>query len=123
MILCLVMRISLAELEEISMNKLKIGLLLSTLIFSLPLFANVIKPFECKNFPGLHRIKSPIHALDQTFAWDNPSCKIVATKSVFPRKNKNGIMQFEKGLQLFVYQNEQLKFICLPGWICKSWVH
>lgn len=88
---------------------------------SFPIFANNTKPIACKDFHAFSEIRQQINSLDQAFQWDNPSCKIVGIKSIFPRKNKNGVMQFEKGLQLFVYQDYQLKFICLPGWVCKAW--
>jgi hypothetical protein len=89
-----------------------------TLSFSV--FANNEKPITCKDFRTLE-IRQPIKTLDQNFQWDSPNCKIVATKSIFPKKDKNGNNQFEKGLQIFIYQDNQLKFICLPGWTCKSW--
>jgi len=91
-------------------------ILLIGITFSLPTFAANVKPILCKNFHGLLEIKKQIISLDDKFEWNNPNCKIVGTKSIFPRKSK-----FEKGLQLFVYQDYQLKFICLPGWVCKSW--
>ena len=83
-------------------------------------YANIEKPIVCKDFHILE-IRQQIEALDKQFQWDSPSCELVGTKSIFPRKDKKGIIQFEKGLQLFVYQNRQLKFICLPGWVCKYW--
>lgn len=75
----------------------------------------------CKDFKNLE-VNQRIKALEPTFQLDNPNCEIVATKSIFPRKNANGV-HFEKGIQLFVYQNNKLKFICLPGWQCESWKH
>lgn len=87
---------------------------------SFPLSAHNEKPVACKEFQILE-IRQPIKALDQNFQWNNPDCSIVATKSVFPKKDKNGKNQFEKGVQIFIYEDNQLKFICLPGWICKSW--
>lgn len=95
-------------------------MLLIGITFSLPAFSTNVKPILCKDFQWLE-IKKQIISLDDKFEWNNPNCKIVGTKSIFPRKDKLGKMQFEKGLQLLVYQNYKLKFICLPGWVCKSW--
>lgn len=91
-------------------------MLLIGITFSFSTFAANVKPVSCKNVQGLLEIKKQIISLDNKFEWDNPNCKIIGTHSVFPRKNK-----FEKGLQLFVYQDYQLKFICLPSWACKAW--
>lgn len=91
------------------------------LAFSSPILANNERPITCKDFHSPLEVKQQIILLDQKFQWDNPGCKIVGTKSIFPRKDKNRIIQFKNGLQLFIYQNNQLKFICLPGWVCKSW--
>jgi hypothetical protein len=84
---------------------------------SFPAFAANTMPIVCKDFKGLSlEVKKQIISLNDKFDWNNPNCKIVATKSIFPKKDK-----FEKGMQLFIYQDYQLKFICLPGWACKSW--
>lgn len=91
--------------------------LLIGIIFSFSVFEVNAEPIICKDFKGLFvDVKKQINFLDNKFDWNNPNCKIVATKSVFPKNTK-----FETGLQLFIYQDNQLKFICLPGWICKSW--
>src|ERR1700722_10091307 len=104
------------------MTKIKnILLLLICTGYSLSVFANGIRPITCKDSQGFSEIKEKIISIDKTFRWDSLSCNVVGTKSIFPRKNKNGIMKFEKGLQIFVYDNYQLQFICLPGWVCKQW--
>jgi|SRR5579862_6735711 len=95
-------------------------LILLSICYSLPINAGSTKPINCKDFPGISEIKKII-SIDKGFHWDAPNCKIVATKSIFPRQNHNGIMKFGKGLQLFLYDDYQLKFICLPGWVCKQW--
>jgi hypothetical protein len=100
------------------MKNLKIFLcmLLIGITFSFPTFANNVKPVFCKDFQGILEAKKQIISLDNKFEWNNPNCKIVGTQSTFPKKAK-----FEKGLQLFVYQDYQLKFICSPGWVCKKY--
>lgn len=104
------------------MTKIKsILLLLVCMGYSLFAFADNAKLLTCKDFKGFPGVKQKITAMDQTFKWDSSDCKIVGTTSLFPRKNKNDVMQFEKGLQIFVYDNYHLKFICVPGWICKAW--
>jgi len=104
------------------MKKIKIFLILLFCIgYSSISFANNTKPLMCKNFHGFPEIKQKIISIDKTFRWDSTDCKIVGTKSIFPGKNKNGMVVFKSGLQIFVYNNYQLKFICLPGWICKAW--
>lgn len=103
------------------MEKVKNVLLLGCIVYSLSAFADNIKPINCKDFQGFPEIKQKIISIDKAFNLDDTNCKIVGTKSIFPRKNKNGLMQFETGLQIFLYDDYQLKFICLPGWICKPW--
>ena len=96
-------------------------LILACIGYPIISYANPIKLHLCKDFPGFHEIKRTIASIDKTFRWDTTDCKIIGTKSIFPRKNKNGLMGFATGLQLFIYNNYQLKFICLPGWICHPW--
>ena len=88
--------------------------------YSLSVFANNTQPITCQKFQ-LHGIEQKINKLDEKFQWNDASCKIVATKSIFPRKDENSKFKYEKGMQVFVYQNYELKFICLPGWNCKAW--
>jgi len=90
------------------------------IIFTSLGFANNAQPIACKDLHDLE-IKPKIQTFDKKFQWNNSNCQIVGTKSVFLKKDKNGVIHFEKGLQLFIYQNKQLKFICLPGWVCKPW--
>jgi len=80
-----------------------------------------VKMMTCKHSEGFREIKPQITAIAKSFQWQSATCKIVMTKSAFPRKNESGNVTFEKGLQIFVYDNNQLKFICLPGWVCKPW--
>ena len=100
-------------------------ILLTGITLSMSVFANNSKPFAynrvCKDFKWFPEVKEKISSLDEKFEWNNPDCKILYTKTLLPRKDESGKFHFEKGLQLFVYQNYQLKFICLPGWICKAW--
>ena len=96
-------------------------LILISMGFSLSVFANSANPMICKDVQGFSEVKQKINTMDKSFHWNSPSCRIVGTKSIFPRKNDKGVMQFEPGLQLFVYEDYQLKFICLPGWTCKPW--
>lgn len=103
---------------------LKVKNLLLILLYvgcSFSAFGSSVKPITCKDFQGFHEIKQKIISMDKTLHWDSKNCKVVGTKSIFPRKNKNGLMQYEKGLQVFLYDDNQLKFICLPGWVCKPW--
>jgi len=102
--------------------KLKLFLLTFACIgYSLSTFACPSHPHRCNHFQGFHGIKQQILSIDKTFQWNTPDCKIVGTESIFPRKNKNGTVRFEKGLQVFVYKNDHLKFICVPGWKCNAW--
>src|ERR1700722_14768969 len=85
--------------------------------FSLPAFSAGLKPIVCKDLRGLIglALRQQVSFADRKFDWNNADCKIIGTKSIFPKKDKLGKVQFEKGLQLFVYQNYKLKFMCLPG--------
>ena len=75
----------------------------------------------CKDFHDFIQVKQQINALDPHFDWHNKSCTMIGTQSIFPKQEKDGRIHFEKGLQYFVYQNNQLVVICLPGWTCKLW--
>lgn len=90
-------------------------------LFSLPAFADKITPVQCKNSQMFPEVKEQILSLNQKVEWNSPNCSIIGTKSIFPKKDQSGKIKLEKGLQLFVYQNNQLQFICLPGWQCKAW--
>lgn len=103
----------------IKLNKLLYFTLGVTYSFSV--FANDIRPITCKEFQTPLEVQQKINKLDQKFEWNNLNCKIIATKSIFPKKYHNEDFKYEKGFQIFVYQDDQLKFICLPGWICKKW--
>jgi hypothetical protein len=103
------------------MTKIKFFLLGACFAYSLTSFADSAKVINCKNSQGFGEIKQKILSIDKTFQWDNANCKMVGIQSLFPKKNDNGVVKFEKGLQVFVYDNDQLKFICLPGWVCNSW--
>ena len=71
-----------------------------------------------ETFPG---IKHSISKMAPDFDWKKKGCEIVATQSKFPKEHTPGVIKFEKGLQVFVYQDNALKYICLPGWMCKAW--
>lgn len=103
------------------MKNIKIISLLTGIALSLPVFASEQTPIVCKDFKAFPEVKDKINSLDDKFEWNSPECKIIATKSLLARKDQSGKIHFEKGLQLFFYQNYQLKFICLPGWVCKAW--
>lgn len=103
------------------MIKFKTCLVVLIGALSFSAFADNEKLVPCKNFNSLSQVIEQIKSLDQTFQWSSPNCKIVATKSIFPKKEKDGTTQFERGIQLLIYQNNELKFVCLPGWVCKSW--
>ena len=103
------------------MRYIKIISLLTGIVLSLPVFASDPTPYVCKDFKWFPEAKEKISSLDDKFEWNNPDCKIIASKTLLAKKDESGKFHFEKGLQLFVYQNYQLKFICLPGWICKAW--
>ena len=104
------------------MNKLKnIVLVLIGMAVSFPVLADTLKPLACKKIKTFPEVEQKIELLDKQFSFDSQDCKLVATKSLFPKKDEDGVMKFEKGLQLFIYQNNELKFICLPGWVCKAW--
>ncbi len=102
-------------------TRLKTFLLLICFMYSFSAFGNTSQPLSCKDFQGFADVKNKIISMDKTFDWNSQNCKIVETDSIFPKKNENGNMKFERGLQIFVYDSYQLKFICLPGWVCKSW--
>jgi len=93
-----------------------IVLMLLAMTISFSAFAAHEKLIACKDLAVLSQVKQRINKLDQQFQWESPSCRIVETRSLFPRQGR-----FEKGVQLFIYQNDQLKFICLPGWVCRAW--
>jgi hypothetical protein len=99
----------------------KMILVCVTALYSFPLFASPLQPHPCNKGDLFALVKPEIMKLDHDFQWNNSSCQIIATKSAFPKAQNNGIKKFEDGLQLFVYQNYSLKYICLPGWTCKAW--
>lgn len=88
--------------------------------YSLTVFADGTNPITCSDFQVPLEIKQRISSFNQKFQWNNSNCKIVATKSIFP-KEKNNVLAYERGFQVFIYQDDQLKYICLPGWVCKAW--
>lgn len=89
-------------------------------ISAFPVYANHIQPSACNTSP-FTEAKSAIIKLNQSFNWNSSDCEIIATKSEFPKQNKLGEWHFADGLQVFVYENKVLKYICLPGWSCKAW--
>jgi len=103
------------------MNIKNLLIILFTMMLSSAVFAYNEKPIVCKDLHGLSNVKQSIKKLDKKFNWNSSNCKIVGTKSIFPRKNSKKTVSFTSGIQLFIYRNNQLKFICLPGWTCKAW--
>jgi hypothetical protein len=102
-------------------RKIKSLILLFGVALSISAYAHTSKSITCKDFQGLQDLKQKIISLDEKFDWNSSDCKIVGTRSTFPKKDNHGKFKFENGLQVFVYQDYQLKFICLPGWLCKTW--
>lgn len=95
--------------------------LLLAITLSSQIFASDVMRMSCQKFKDFADLKQQVAALDPNFSWQDPNCQIVGTKSIFPKQEKNGKINFAKGLQIFVYQQNKLKFICLPGWECKRW--
>jgi len=99
-------------------NNLLGCIMISLLATSAVAAANNI--ISCKDWQ-FEPMKQKISKYDQNFNWNNPDCKVIASKSLFPKRNNLGNFKFEKGIQAFVYVNNDLKYICLPGWVCKTW--
>jgi len=100
------------------MRIMNITWILIGLSLSLPAMANEIRPIPCNH---IFEVKQQIQSIAPNFEWNSPNCQIIGTRSLFPKKGTSGTTHFEKGLQVFVYLDKQLKFICVPGWVCKPW--
>lgn len=89
-------------------------------LFSTVSFAAAIKPVACKDFPMI-QVKQSVQQIAPEMKWEDTSCKIVATKTVFPKKVGTGKIEFNPAMQISVYENGQLKVMCVPGLVCKLW--
>lgn len=103
-------------------NMINIVSMIAFMIFISPAIASEVKPILCRDFQLSSMVKKEIELLNPRFDWNSSDCKIVGTQSIFPRVQKAELIQFERGVQLFIYEKNQLKFICLPGWNCKPWL-
>lgn len=103
------------------MKIIKTVVLCAGIVLSFTSFANNLKPISCNLTSHFEEVKEQIAILDPTFSWEGRGCQMIATQSIFPKKNNSGTKTFVHGLQLFIYQNQLLKFVCLPGWVCKKW--
>ena len=85
------------------MKKIIITLcMLTSLFLSLSAIANhALLP--CSSAPPLcsgvvfSDVKQQIHSHNPKFKWNSPSCQIIGTKSLFPKKAKDGVVHYEKG--------------------------
>jgi hypothetical protein len=92
------------------------------ILFPFSLFAYDKQPVMCRNLHfEVENLKAKVNSIDQNVKWNSQNCKVVYTRSLFPRNQKNGTVRFEHGLELFFYQDNQLKVICIPGWECRKW--